>query len=181
MKYTRLRLKLLQFFHHPTSSIMKFYKHDCTLSTTVLLYKIYFLQRTFLAWDETICNEDNWVVLKTSISWEAYEKRGGRSILCHACHTAPLGGLEKTKVNNLMGAPSNPIPLVKRSPEQFLFLKLDIWNRARWESKLLENVSGQLYSYVKLNFKASLFSSTFWFERSFLAESAFLVSGFCTL
>ena len=42
-----------------------------------------------------------------------------------------LGGLtfnrEILKVKNLMGAPSNPIPLVKRSSEQFLFLKLDIW------------------------------------------------------
>ena len=44
---------------------------------------------------------------------------------------AMLGGLtfngEILKVKNLMGAPSNPIPLVKRSSEQFLFLKLDIW------------------------------------------------------
>ena len=42
-----------------------------------------------------------------------------------------LGGLtfngEILRVKNLMGAPSNPIPLVKRSSEQFLFLKLDIW------------------------------------------------------
>ena len=42
-----------------------------------------------------------------------------------------VGGLtfngEILKVKNLMGAPSNPIPLVKRSSEQFLFLKLDIW------------------------------------------------------
>ena len=38
-----------------------------------------------------------------------------------------LGGLKKNKVKNLTGAPSNPIPLVKRSSEQFLFLKLDIW------------------------------------------------------
>ena len=57
--------------------------------------------------------------------------------------------------------------------------------RARWDwywnIKNHENVPRQLYSYVKLNFKASLFSSTFWFERSFLAESAFLVSGLCTL
>ena len=42
-----------------------------------------------------------------------------------------LGGLtfngEILKVKNLTGAPSNPIPLVKRSSEQFLFLKLGIW------------------------------------------------------
>ena len=42
-----------------------------------------------------------------------------------------VGGLtfngEILKVKILMGAPSNPIPLAKRSSEQFLFLKLDIW------------------------------------------------------
>ena len=34
-----------------------------------------------------------------------------------------VGGLKKTKVKNLTGAPSNPIPLVKRSSEQFFFLQ----------------------------------------------------------
>ena len=38
-----------------------------------------------------------------------------------------LGGLKNTKVKNLKGAPSNPIPLVKRSSEQFLFSRLLIW------------------------------------------------------
>ena len=37
-----------------------------------------------------------------------------------------------------------------------------------------------MYSYVKLNFKADLFSST-WFEHSFLAESSFLVYAVFTL
>ena len=34
---------------------------------------------------------------------------------------------EKTKVKKLEGALSNPIPLVKRSSEQFLFLRLHVW------------------------------------------------------
>ena len=35
---------------------------------------------------------------------------------------AGLGGSKKTKVKNWKGALSNPIPFVKRSSEQFLFL-----------------------------------------------------------
>ena len=38
-----------------------------------------------------------------------------------------LGGSKKTKVKKLEGALSNPIPLVKRSSEQFLFLRLHVW------------------------------------------------------
>ena len=42
-----------------------------------------------------------------------------------------VGGLtsngEILKVKNLTGAPSNPIPLVKRSSEQFLFSQLVVW------------------------------------------------------
>ena len=34
---------------------------------------------------------------------------------------------EKIKVKKLKGALSNPIPLVKRSSEQFLFLRLHVW------------------------------------------------------
>ena len=60
-------------------------------------------------------------------------------------------------------------------------LCVDLTGRARQESKLLKNVSRQMYSYVKLNFKASLFFPTFLFERSFIAESAFLVYGICAL
>ena len=50
---------------------------------------------------------------------------------------------------------------------------LTLCSRARWELKSIKNVPGQLYSYVKNNFKTGSFSSTFWFEHSFIAESAF--------
>ena len=36
--------------------------------------------------------------------------------------SAAVGGSKKTKVKNWKGALSNPIPFVKRSSEQFLFL-----------------------------------------------------------
>ena len=49
--------------------------------------------------------------------------------------------------------------------------------RVRWESKLFKNIPPQLNSYVKLSFKAGLFSSTFRFEHSFIAKSAFLFYG----
>ena len=42
--------------------------------------------------------------------------------------------------------------------------------RARWEYQFLNLISGCMYSYVKLNFKADLFSSTFWFERIFISK-----------
>ena len=53
--------------------------------------------------------------------------------------------------------------------------------RARWISKLLEIKTGHLHSYVKLNFKTSLFSCIFWFEAIFLGKSALLVFGLFTL
>ena len=56
--------------------------------------------------------------------------------------------------------------------------------RAQWESgwpHILNNIiSGCMYSYVKLNFKAGLFSSTFWFERIFISKIGLLVFGRCT-
>ena len=51
--------------------------------------------------------------------------------------------------------------------------------RAQWESGwphiLNIIISGCMYSYVKLNFKAGLFSSTFWFERIFISKIGLLV------
>ena len=47
--------------------------------------------------------------------------------------------------------------------------------RARWISKLLKIKTGHMYSYVKLNFKASLFSCIFWFEAIFCCKTALLV------
>ena len=44
-----------------------------------------------------------------------------------ACWDDLLGGSKKTKVKKLEGALSNPIPLVLRSSEQFLFLRLHVW------------------------------------------------------
>ena len=41
---------------------------------------------------------------------------------CQLCPFPTLGGSKKTKVKNWKGALSNPIPFVKRSSEQFLFL-----------------------------------------------------------
>ena len=41
-------------------------------------------------------------------------------------NTARVGGLQKTKVKNLMCAPSNPIPLVKRSSEQFFVFAIGL-------------------------------------------------------
>ena len=38
-----------------------------------------------------------------------------------------VGGSKKTKVKKLEGALSNPIPLVLRSSEHFLFLRLHVW------------------------------------------------------
>ena len=49
-----------------------------------------------------------------------------------------------------------------------------IWSKG---IKLLKIKTGHLYSYVKLNFKASLFSCIFWFEAIFLGKRALLV--FC--
>ena len=40
---------------------------------------------------------------------------------------AGLRGFKKPQVTNLTGALSYPIPLVKRSSEQFLFSRLLIW------------------------------------------------------
>ena len=57
--------------------------------------------------------------------------------------------------------------------------------RARWiwskEIKLMKIKTGHLKSYVKLNFKASLFSCNFWFEDSLLGKIALLVYGLFTL
>ena len=50
-----------------------------------------------------------------------------------------------------------------------------ISSRARWKSKMWKNLSPQVNSIVKLNFKAGLFSSTFWFERVFSCPWALLV------
>ena len=51
--------------------------------------------------------------------------------------------------------------------------------RARWnwfkKIKLLKIKTGHMYSYVKLNFKASLFSCIFWFEAIFRCKTALLV------
>ena len=55
---------------------------------------------------------------------------------------------------------------------------LDI--RARWEHQFLNLVSRCMYSYVKLNFKADLFSSTFWFERIFISKIELLLFSFFT-
>ena len=57
-------------------------------------------------------------------------------------------------------------------------LLLRLFIRARWilstGIKLLKIKSGHLHSYVKLNFKASLFSCLFWFEAIFLGKWALL-------
>ena len=50
-----------------------------------------------------------------------------------------------------------------------------VYIRARWISKLLKIKTGHMYSYVKLNFKASLFSCIFWFEAIFRCKTALLV------
>ena len=54
-----------------------------------------------------------------------------------------------------------------------------VYIRARWnwfkKIKLLKIKTGHMYSYVKLNFKASLFSCIFWFEAIYLDSWAFLV------
>ena len=50
-----------------------------------------------------------------------------------------------------------------------------LYSRGRWISKFLKIKTGHLYSYVKLNFKASLFSCIFWFEAIFLGKRALLV------
>ena len=47
--------------------------------------------------------------------------------------------------------------------------------RGRWISKFVKIKSGHLYSYVKLNFKAGLFSCIFWFEAIYLGNWALLV------
>ena len=50
--------------------------------------------------------------------------------------------------------------------------------RARWHYQCHDYYSRQVYSYVKLNFKASLFSCIFLFEDSLLCKIAFLVVPF---
>ena len=47
--------------------------------------------------------------------------------------------------------------------------------RAQWEYQFLNFISGCMYSYGKSNFKADLFSSTFWFERIFISKIGLLV------
>ena len=47
--------------------------------------------------------------------------------------------------------------------------------RARWDFQSQNHDPAPMYFNVKLNFKASLFSSTFWFERSFRWGNAILV------
>ena len=56
-------------------------------------------------------------------------------------------------------------------------IKLNIRVRWIWSKmiKLLKIKTGHLYSYVKLNFKASLFSCIFWFEAIFIGKWALLV------
>ena len=56
-----------------------------------------------------------------------------------------------------------------------LFAQCTLHSRVRWISKLLKIKTGHLFSYVKLNFKASLFSCIFWFEAIFLGTRAVLV------
>ena len=53
--------------------------------------------------------------------------------------------------------------------------------RARWNVQCHYFYSGRVDSYVKLNFKASLFSCIFWFEDSLLCKIALLVFGLFTL
>ena len=53
--------------------------------------------------------------------------------------------------------------------------------RARWHYQCQYFYSRRVYSYVKLNLKASLFSWIFWFEDSLLTKIALLVLGVFTL
>ena len=52
--------------------------------------------------------------------------------------------------------------------------------RGRWISKFVKIKSGHLYSYVKLNFRAGLFSCIFWFEAIYLGSWALLVFWSCS-
>ena len=52
-------------------------------------------------------------------------------------------------------------------------------SRARWNCHNQNHDPPHMFFNVKFNFKASLFSSTFWFERSFRSGNAILVFGPC--
>ena len=54
-------------------------------------------------------------------------------------------------------------------------------NRARWNFQCHYFHSRRVDSYVKLNFKASLFSCIFWFEDSLLCKIILLIFGLFTL
>ena len=51
--------------------------------------------------------------------------------------------------------------------------------RARWNCQNQNHDPPHMYFNVKFNFKVSLFSSIFWFERSFRSGNAILVFGPC--
>ena len=53
------------------------------------------------------------------------------------------------------------------------------YSRARWIFENQYHDPPHMFFNVKFNFKASLFSSTFWFERSFRSGNAILVFGPC--
>ena len=57
-------------------------------------------------------------------------------------------------------------------------IKVNIYIRVRqeswWAHILLKIFSGEFFSYVKLNFEASLFSCIFWFEAIFISNFGLL-------
>ena len=70
--------------------------------------------------------------------------------------------------------------LDKSGHKSNLVLQLNaIINRARWTFENQYHDPPHMFFNIKFNFKASLFSSTFWFERSFRSGNAILVFGPC--
>ena len=73
------------------------------------------------------------------------------------------------------------VPKLLASYIQYEYTFLKMYIRARWNFQCHYFHSGRVDSYVKLNFKGSLFSCVFWFEDSLLCKIALLVFGLFTL
>ena len=93
-----------------------------------------------------------------------------RKFVCNLSLNCLIFLLSSLKTKQMLGISQYP----RENPDDD-----DVDNRARWnwfkKIKLLKIKTGHMYSYVKLNFKASLFSSIFWFEAIFCCKTALLV------
>ena len=139
-------------------------------------------------------------VKKAMVSWESPLGRGRQSQ--QASSTSPPSSLPPCLATRTLYSShplrlstpllvDRPTHLICISDNYLLSMSTDKYKRhsraicvnirARWEFIFCSDDLPYMFFNVKFNSKASLFSSTFWFERSFRSENAILVLGVFTL